>query len=136
MTIDRRRRVYTRIAEVMVHISYFSFQGQARLAKEAGVSKSTVSRLIRGKTLPSYSLVYSVTRALEARLGKTLDPRELVGFDDTWPTLSVCELTGCSGCLPDNAYDETGRLKPEYKDIRSGEWSIKGALHRVNREGI
>jgi hypothetical protein len=72
-------------------------------------------------SLPSCCLI---TEALEKELGCRLDPRELVRFDDLpWPTASVCQLVGCPGCLPDEAYETDGRRRPEWKDVLPGCWS-------------
>lgn len=69
-----RPLLHNRLPAVMVHISRYAFEGQARLAADVGVSRSTISRFLRGHTSPSYSLVEAVTRALSARLGKALGP--------------------------------------------------------------
>jgi hypothetical protein len=111
---------HNRIAAVMEHVSFYSFQGQARLAADAGVSRSAVSRLLAGKAAPSFSVTVAVTAALERRVGRRFDPRELVSFDGTYPTASVCELCGCRGCLPEVAYDAEARLKPEFHYLVCG----------------
>ncbi len=41
--------VRTRVRVLMVHAPRYSFQGQARLAADAGVSRSTISRLMTGR---------------------------------------------------------------------------------------
>lgn len=115
----------------MEHIPVYSFQGQARLAADAGVSRSAVSRLVAGKAAPSFAIAVAVTAALEKRLGRRLDPRELVSFDGTYPTASVCVLCGCRGCLPEAAYDAECRLKPEFRTLVSG-----GALPTRAREPV
>jgi transcriptional regulator with XRE-family HTH domain len=114
-------RFHNRIARVMEHVSFYSFQGQARLAADAGVSRSAVSRLLAGKAAPSFAVTVAVTAALERRLGRRLDPRELVSFDGSYPTPSACELCGCRGCLPSAAYDTEERLKPEFRHIVRGD---------------
>src|SRR5437660_736820 len=106
-------RIYNRIAAVMSHTTRYAFKGQARLAADSGVSKSAISRLISGQSLPSYASVWAITRALEKQIGKPLDPRELISLDGTYPTPSVCTLVGCRGCLPNEAYDDEGNRKPE-----------------------
>ena len=111
---------YNRIARVMEHVPTYSFQGQARLATDAGVSRSAVSRLLAGKAAPSFAVTVAVTAALERRLGLRLDPRELVSFDGNYPTDSVCELCGCRGCMPAAAYDADDRMKPEFRNLVGG----------------
>jgi len=108
----------------MAHTTRYAFKGESRLAADSGVSKSAVCRLINGQSSPSFALVCALTKALEQRLGKRLDPRELISFDGTYPTRSVCELAGCKGCLPKEAYDERETLRPEFRGIKPGQWSL------------
>ncbi len=61
--------VQNRIADVLIHIPWYSIDGITRLAEDAGVSKSAPCRLIAGQSSPSFSLVWKVTKALEKRLG-------------------------------------------------------------------
>lgn len=116
--------VHNRIRTIMIHVPRYSFQGQARLAADAGVSRSTISRLLRGRTSPSFRLARAVTAALEKHLGRPLDPRELLSPDGSYPTPSGCDLTGCRGCFPDEAYDAEGNLRSEYEGLRPGDWSL------------
>ena len=118
------RPVYNRLATVMTHTTRYSFQGQARLAFDVGCSRSTISRLVGGHTHPSFALVEAVTAALEKSLGKPLDPRELFSPDGTYPTASGCALCGCAGCFPEDAYDGRGNLKPAFRNLRPGDWSL------------
>lgn len=123
MSTSLNRQVNNRLLAVMAHLSRYSFQGQARLAKDAGVSRSAVCRLINGRSSPSFALVLALTRALEQQLGKRVDPRELLSMDGSYPTPSVCELVGCKGCLPDAVYDEKDCIKPQYRHVKPGQWS-------------
>lgn len=116
--------VSNRIRTLMIHAPRYSFQGQARLACDAGVSRSTISRLLGGRINPSFRLAQAVTAALEKSLKCPLDPREVLSPDGTYPTPSGCELAGCRGCMPEEAYDKEGRLRPEYRDLRPGDWSL------------
>lgn len=121
--------VHNRILALMAHTSRYAFKGESRLANDAGVSKSAVCRLLNGQSSPSFALVSALTHALEPHLqrglqGKRLDPHELISLDGTYPTASACELAGCKGCLPAEAYDEEGRLRPECKDMKPGQWSL------------
>jgi transcriptional regulator with XRE-family HTH domain len=120
---------HNRIQALMVHTSRYAFQGRARLAADVGCSRSTISRLLNGDSDPSFRLVRAVTTALEKHLHRPLDPRELLSPDGTYPTASGCELAGCSGCLPDEAYDRDGTLKPAYRRMRPGEWSLAPQRH-------
>ena len=119
--------IQNRIKVLLVHIPKFSIQGQARLAAEVGVSRTTISRLIHGRINPSYRLARGVTDVLERMLGKPLDMREVFSTDGTYLTPSGCALCRCHGCLPDVAWDEDGHLKPGWEDARPGDWSLARA---------
>ncbi len=116
--------IQNRVKVLLVHIPKFSIQGQARLATEVGVSRSTISRLVHGRINPSYRLARGVTDVLERMLGKPLDMREVFSTDGTYLTPSGCALCRCHGCLPDVAWDEDGCLKPGWEDARPGDWSL------------
>lgn len=90
--------IYNRLQELCDHTTRYAFNGQSRLAKDAELSKSTVSRLIRGKRFPSYATAIKVTESLERELGRPLDPREIMSLSPCYPTGTACELTGCTGC--------------------------------------
>lgn len=120
----RRLPVQNRVRVLLVHIPAFSIQGQARLAHDAGVARSTVSRLVNGQISPSYRLARAVTDALERKLGQPLDIRDVFTLDGTYPTPSGCALCGCQGCLPEDAWGEDDALKPEWRDARPGDWSL------------
>jgi transcriptional regulator with XRE-family HTH domain len=82
----------------MAHTTRYAFKGEARLAVDAGVSKSAVSRLVNGLSSPSFAVMSAIAGALEKHLGRVLDPRELVSFHGRYPTPSACDLCGCRGC--------------------------------------
>jgi len=124
LTVRTCQPVQNRIPVLLVHIPKLSIRGQARLAAEVGVSRSTVSRLVNGKINPSYRLARSVTDALERFLGRPLDMRDVFSTDGTYLTPSGCALTGCGGCLPEAAWSEDGTLKLEWRDARPGDWSV------------
>lgn len=135
------RTLSNRIEAVISHISWYSFKTQARLAQDSGISKAAVSRLIRGKCQPSLALALKVTKAIEQRLGQRLDVWELFSLDGTYPTASACELVGCGSCLPQSFYDAEDRLKPQFKNISAGQWSLSqsyqvAAIKRAVSEGV
>lgn len=111
-----------RISDLMAHTDRYAFRGVSRLASDARVSASSVSRLINGKVNPSFLLVARVASALEIQLGKPVDPRDLVGEYGKFLTRFACDLAGCRGCLPDNATDEFGDIKPAYLGVLPGNW--------------
>ncbi|HEY3268267.1 MAG TPA: helix-turn-helix transcriptional regulator [Armatimonadota bacterium] len=122
-TTENPRPTANRIAAVMEHTTRYAFKGKARLATDAGISKSAVSRLLSGTSSPSAMVLIAVTRALERATGKHLDPREILSFDGTYPTPSVCRLVDCRGCLPASAYDSDDTIRPEYRHAKPGEWT-------------
>ena len=112
----------SRIADVLSHSSALAFKGTSKLLAESGLSRTGLFRLIRGGGNPSYHSVLRVTSALESLLGRSLDPRELIALNGNFPTAFVCFLMGCTGCLPDAAFDTFGSLTHTYADIKPGHW--------------
>jgi transcriptional regulator with XRE-family HTH domain len=120
--------VYNRLRAVLLHVPFYSIEGVARLAADYNVSKSTISRLLSGKTSPSYRLADAITEALSKRLGKPIDPREIFSREGRFPTPSACALMRCSGCLPPDAWSEKDdKLRPEWRHQKPGEWSRQQA---------
>lgn len=116
--------ISNRLRPILLHVPYYTIEGAARLAYDAGLSRSTVSRLIRGKISPSYQVISRITKAISERYEQSLDPREIFTTNDTYPTASVCQLMNCKGCLPPEAWDErTDTLKPNWRNQKPGEWS-------------
>jgi transcriptional regulator with XRE-family HTH domain len=129
------RHPHNRLRAIIQHIDTFYFQGITKLAHEAGVSHSAISRICSGKSGASYPVVCAIADVLEKHLGKRIDPREIVSFNGTYPTQSVCELCNCKGCLPREAWDEvTDEVKPEYKGIKTGAWSLSVGSGAVTSE--
>lgn len=120
---------YNRLAAILFHISWYSFKTQVRLAQDTGLSKAAISRIIRGFHCPSYPAALLITRALEKRLQRPLDPREIFSLDGAYPTPSVCTLVGCRNCLPDAAYGDNGVIRPEYKELKAGQWSMSSSTN-------
>jgi len=129
LPIHKHPPIQNRVHILLVHIPKLSIRGQARLAAEVKVSRSTISRLISGRINPSYRLARGVTDALEKMLGRPLDMREVFSTDGTYLTPSGCALCLCRGCLPERAWNEDGTLKPEWKGARPGDWSMTGLVH-------
>ncbi len=121
---EQRPRLHNRMHVIMAHTSRYSFEGQARLAKDIGVSRSTISRAVGERSRPSFALVQKVTAALEQALGKRLDAREIFSLDGMYPTASGCKLCGCPGCMPEEAYDARGNLRPAFRNLKPGDWSF------------
>ena len=122
---DRR---YNRVRVLLAHVPRYSIRGQARLAADVGVARSTVSRLVNGRTVPSAALARDVTAALSRRLGGPLDQRDVFSPSGAYLTPSGCGLCSCSGCLPPDAWGADDVLRPEWRDQRPGDWSLARPL--------
>jgi transcriptional regulator with XRE-family HTH domain len=119
------RLLHNRVAAVLMHVPWYSIVGPARLARDAGVDKSTISRLLAGRTAPSYRLVMALTSAIERRAGREIGASELFSTDGNFPTEGVCSLMGCPGCLPGTVYDiQTDIVHPEFRTLRPGTWAL------------
>ncbi len=120
-----QRPLYNRVGAIMLHIPWYTFRGQVRLARDVGVSRSTICRMLSGRSAPSYPVMAGVVEALSRRLDRPLELGDVFSPDGTFPTSSVCGLCGCGGCLPAQAYDkEDDTLRPEYENVRSGQWEL------------
>ena len=121
--VKNETTVSNRLRAVLLHIPWYSIEGFARLASDVNVSRSTISRLTGGRQQPSFRLAQAIADAVSFRLGTAVSPRELFSEDGTFPTGSTCDLCGCKGCLPPEAYDErSDRLKSAWKGAKPGEW--------------
>ena len=111
-----------RIGDLMAHSTKYSFWGVSRLADDAGVSPSAVSKIINGKFNPSFTMVARIATALEKDFGCRIDPRDLVAENGRFLIPFACDVVGCQGCLPERATDEFGDLKPAFAGIPKGHW--------------
>lgn len=114
---------HNRVGSLSMHVKRYAFRGTSRLASDAGVSKSTISRLIRGHYEPLYTTAKKVIESLELRLGRRLDFREVFSDNGTYPTEHICELVGCPGCLPDRLFEPDGRRRLTNRNILPGSWT-------------
>ena len=119
------RNLHNRLRAVMSHTVRYAFKGETRLAEDTGISRSSINRLINGQTSPSFALVCALAGALSKELSRRIEPSEIVSCDSSYPTRYVCQLCGCKGCLPSEAYDEEEILRPEYAHIKPGQWSTE-----------
>lgn len=115
---------HNRVGIALRHGWRYAFESQARLARDVGVSRSTISRLIAGKTAPSLKLAQTVAAALSVDLGVPLPLDELFSPDGSYPTPSGCAAFGCPGCFPEEAYDRKGNLLPAFRDQKPGDWTM------------
>lgn len=62
----------------LAQIQDYWFHGpQAKFARDAGVSESTLSRIIRGATNPRYEDICKIVALLEKKLKRKIDPRDV-----------------------------------------------------------
>ncbi len=115
--------VISRLADAMIHVPYYACDGSPRLALDASVDRSTVTRLKRSALNPSFAMVARLTAAIEKRVGCRIDPRDLFAENGQFLTPHICDLfPTCNGCLPDAALNEFGELQPLFHGIGKGEW--------------
>ena len=127
--------VQNRVAGVLQHIPAYYFSPQKGLAKDTGLSRSAVSRILNGETCPLGNAMLSISAALGRRLGKHIDPSELFSLDGTYPTPYICSLVGCPGCLPEGICDPECRVQTEYAHIEPGKWSLPLVTQPVTEIG-
>ena len=62
-------------------IQDYWFRGPyTRFARDAGISPSTLSRLIHNRTRPHYDDVCKIAALLERKLGRKIDPRDILEY--------------------------------------------------------
>lgn len=116
--------IRNRLRAVLLHVPYYGTDGAARLASDIFVHRSTISRLMNGKRVPSPAVAKRVAKAILERLLWDIPEWEIFSDAGRFPTSSVCDLVGdCLGCLPPEAWNErTNRLKEEWQHVRPGDW--------------
>lgn len=107
----------------MLHTDRYNTRGISRLAHDVGLSKSAVSRFVRGLTNPTYGRVQRMIQVLEQQLGKELPLNEVVSETGHYATKFICELVGCPGCQPDWMFDSDNAELPQYRAARKGRWT-------------
>ncbi len=113
--------LHHRVRELAWHIPWYGFKTQARLARDSGVAPSTVSRLLRGRELPSLLVTLRLTDALSRRLRRPLEVREVFSLDGSY-SRSVCDLASCRGCQPPTSFDRSDNAVPDAPDMTKGQW--------------
>lgn len=74
----RKRPKVNRIREYLDQIPAYWFHGpQARFSRDAGVTESTFSRILRGETNPRYQDICRIVALLEKKLKRKIDPRDI-----------------------------------------------------------
>lgn len=86
------------------------------------MSSSTISRINAGKLRGGVVLLHRIMDALEKDLGVRIESRDLFAEDGRFLTRFTCDLVGCRGCYPEQAFDEFGDLKLAFARIKPGKW--------------
>jgi transcriptional regulator with XRE-family HTH domain len=117
--------VSNRLRSILYHIPWYSIEGIVRLAKDTGLSTSTISRLVGQKNSPSYRVAETIASVISQKTGIPIETNEIFSPTGNFPTPSVCNLMGCKGCLPPEAWNEaTDSLKENWRHAKPREWAI------------
>ena len=92
------KKIYNRLEAILAHTDRYAFDPAVRLAKDTGLSYTTIYCLLHGLHGPSYYSAIKITEALEKALKRKIDPREIVSICERFTTPIVCNLTKCTGC--------------------------------------
>ena len=66
------------LPRLLEEIPDYWFHGpQKKFARDAGVTESTLSRILRGETNPRYIDICRIVALLEKKLDRKLDPRDV-----------------------------------------------------------
>lgn len=125
--VERSRNlgmVRNRLRAILLHVPYYSTDGAARLAADIFVHRSTISRLMNGRRVPSPAVARRIAKVVSERMLWDIPEWEIFSDTGRFPTSSVCDLVGdCFGCLPPEAWDErANRLKEEWQHAYPGDW--------------
>lgn len=124
----RPKLVTNRLRAILIHLPYYCTAPKALLAADTGISQNAVSRIVRGRLKPSRITAELICRAINRHSPRRLSLHEVFSVDGSYPTASACELMGCKGCFPPEAWDEhSGQLRPEWQHQKPGEWSRREA---------
>jgi transcriptional regulator with XRE-family HTH domain len=127
--------VSNRIERLMSHTYRYAFKGRSRLAADSGVARSTITRILDGRTRPTFVVLCRIARALETAIGKPIDLREIVTIDGTFPTPHACQLVGCKGCKPEKRYlDDLQRSPVVMPDVRGDRNKSTGSAELLARQ--
>jgi len=94
----RIKNVYNRLGMIMAHTNRYAFDPAPRLARDTGLSYTTIYNILHGYNSPTYWTAIRITEALEKATGKRLDPREIMDIKDKFPTECGCQYMGCKHC--------------------------------------
>jgi len=120
---EQKPNSHNRIFALMLHSSRYSERGAARLARDAGIGRTTLWRMIHGLESPYVATALKVIKCLEFNLGRKLHFKEVFSEDGKYAQKSVCRLAGCRGCLPAQAFDSNNNRRVSWASVKPGHWT-------------
>jgi len=99
----RIKKVYNRLGAMMAHTDRYAFDPAPRLARDTGLSYTTIYCLLRGIHSPSYYTAIKITEALERATKRRFDPREIMSISERFPIPVVCDFMKMGPCAYINA---------------------------------
>lgn len=114
---------HNRVLAIMIHLPRYWSRGAAQLARDIGVSKSTISRLVRGKSHPLYRTACKIVKCLQQELGRPLTHDEVFSDSGLYPTQFVCDLVNCPGCSDDRFFDLDSCRRAGCQHLERGRWT-------------
>src|SRR5436190_13643119 len=95
-----------RFVAVLAHVDSYQGRYAGRLAKETGIKRDTLRRILMGKREPEHLSALSVWQAICRATGRDIPLNELiVSADEEFPTKYPCDLFNCR-CYPPWAHDK------------------------------
>jgi hypothetical protein len=102
-----------------------------RLAADCVISKSAITRVLSGRSKPTFRIVCRITDAFERDFGQKFDVRDIFSETGEYPCTFCCRLVNCSGCLPKAAcLRDDGTKDPRFQDVQRGMWT--GDVHEID----
>lgn len=83
---------------ILAHTSRYAFDPAPRLARDTGLSYTTIYNILHGYNSPTYFTAIRIIEALEKANGRRFDPREVFALNEGFLTESGCEFMGCHHC--------------------------------------
>lgn len=82
----------------MAHTNRYAFDPAPRMARDTGLSYTTIYNILLGYNSPTYWTAVRIVEALEKATGRKFDPREIFGIQERFLTDNGCHFMGCHHC--------------------------------------
>lgn len=89
---SRKPKNHNRISEILRCLARLGIASERQLAHLCGISPSQLSRIRSGACIPTFAVMVKLARGLEHLTGRPIDPRDILGFDGSYPTPIVGDL--------------------------------------------